>query len=122
MDQEMTGPRFQVEFPFIVSSEEDTVDLVELEQHKLMFTKKLTEGSVWMVLNGYGATKADHQFTMINTNTGAGVRVNGDKPLHRLVFWATSTTLCPENFVYLELSPGEEEIWISDYRLFIDNI
>jgi hypothetical protein len=119
MDQEMTGPGFQVEFPFPISSEQDTSDLVKLEQNKLMFTEKL-EGTVWMVLTGYGPAIADHQFSLINTNTHAGVLVNVNKPLHRVVFWASSTTLCPENSVYIQLAPGEEETWVSEYRLFTE--
>jgi len=52
--------------------------------------------------------------------TGAGVLIQVNKPLHRLAFWATTTTLCPENFIFLKLAPGEEETWVSEYTLFLE--
>ena len=119
IDHEITGPAIQVKFPFKISSENNLMGIVKFDGNKLNFLKKLTEGSIWLALNGYGPGADDHQFEMINIKTGAGVRIKVDKPLYRLVFWAKKTTICPENFIKLKLTPGEEEIWISDYALFI---
>jgi hypothetical protein len=55
-----------------------------------------------------------------NLKTGAGVKIQADKPLHRMVFWACETTYCPENFVYISIRPGESDTWISEYTLFIE--
>lgn len=120
IDSEITGPDFQVEFPFNISTEDDLKDIAKIDFNKILFTKKLTEGSVWMLLKGYGEEAKDHQIKVVNKKTGAGVRIQVDKPLHRLAFWATTTTLCPENFIFLKLAPGEEETWVSDYTLFLE--
>ncbi len=117
MDNEITGPDFHVEFPFNVYTE-NIPDIVKIDGNKLLFNGELTKGSVWMELKGYGAGVEDHHIKLVNKKTGAGVLINGDKPLHRLVFWATNTTICPENFIYLNLAPGEEETWIYSYTLF----
>jgi hypothetical protein len=121
IDHENTGPDFQVKFPFRITTENDLKGIVKFDRNMLFFTKKLTEGSIWLALKGYGTEAADQQIELVNNKTGAGVRIKVDKPLYRLVFWATTTTLCPENFVKLILIPGEEVTWISDYTLFSKN-
>jgi len=85
-----------------------------------LFTKQLNEGSIWLLLQGYGSEKEDHDVIVLNKKTGAGVRFKVDKPLSRLAFWATTTTLCPENFITISINPGEEDKWVSDYTLFIE--
>jgi len=120
IDNKITGPDFQVEFPFNISTENDLKGVVKIDRNKLLFDKMLSEGFVWLELKGYEETVEDHQIEIVNKETGAGVRLHVDRPLHRLVFWATNTTLCPENFIYLNLESGEEETWISNYELFSD--
>jgi hypothetical protein len=120
IDGEITSPDFEVKFPFNISTESDLMGIVKIDQNKLLFTKKFSEGSIWMALKGYGTEAAHHQVEIRNNKTGAGVRLSVNKPLYRLVFWATNTTLCPENFIYLKLAPGEQETWISDYELLLN--
>lgn len=119
MDGQMPGPDFTVSFPFPVKTQDDLKDLVKIENNELKFTRLLTEGSIWLLIEGYGTEVKDHTITVNNSKTGAGVRFGVDKPIHRLAFWATTTTLCPENFIMISVAPGSEEQWISDYTLFI---
>ncbi len=119
MDQEVTGPDFKVVFPFELSSEEYDTTLVELEQNKLLIKKELSEGeSIFLHLDGFGDSADDNQVKILNRKTGAGVQISVDKPLQKVVFWAISSTLCPEPYIQLDVLPGETEIWISEYRLF----
>ncbi|NQU86257.1 MAG: hypothetical protein HQ541_10895 [Mariniphaga sp.] len=121
IDGDTTGPDFRVEFPFNITSADGLQDrqkAAKIEKKQLLFNKMLSRGSVWMDLKGFGSEVTDHQFKIVNEKTGAGVQLNGDKPLHRLVFWATTKTLCPENYVYLNIEPGNSESWTSEYTLF----
>jgi len=118
MDQEVTGPDFSLEFPFILSSEEYNSELVELNKNKLLIKKELTEEYVWLTLDGFGDGIEDNQVKIVNRKTGAGVHISVDKPLQKVVFWAISTTLCPEAFIQLDVLPGDTETWVSEYRLF----
>jgi len=120
MDDQITGPDFIVQFPFNVMTESDLKDLMKIEDHQLIFTKELNEGSIWLLLEGYGSEEKDHHITVINKKTGAGVRYKVNKPISRLAFWATTTTLCPENFISISIDPGKEDKWISDYTLFVE--
>ncbi len=118
MDQKVTGPDFSLEFPFILSSEEYNPELVELDQNKLLFKKELSEESIWLILDGFGESAEDNQVKILNQKTGAGVQISVDKPLQKIVFWAISTTLCPEPFIQLDVLPGDTETWVSEYKLF----
>jgi hypothetical protein len=118
MDDQMIGPDFTVSFPFAVKTESDLKDLVKIENNELFFTRELTEGSIWLLLEGYGNDERDHNITVKNNKTGAGVQFKVNKPISRLAFWATTTTLCPENFISISVAPGGEEKWVSDYTLF----
>lgn len=121
LDHENTGPDFQLKFPFQITTENDLKGLVEIDRNKLSFKKKLSEGSIWLALKGYGTEADDHQIELVNNKTGAGVRIKVDQPLYKLVFWASTSTLCPENFIKLKLNPGEEKTWISKYTLLPEN-
>ena len=118
MDQQVTGPDFSLEFPFQISSEDYPADLVELEQNKLLIKKELSTGFIYMTLDGFGDTPDDNQVKIVNHKTGAGVQISVDKPLQKIVFWAISTTLCPEPYIQLDVLPGDTEVWISDYKFF----
>lgn len=121
IDGQKSGRAFQLEFPFSVFSADDPKGYVELEGKQLTFINDIKKGgSVYLTLEGFGTEIKDHQVTVVNRESGAGVTFTMDKPLHRLAFWACETTLCPENFIWISLAPGEEETWTADYRLFVN--
>ncbi len=121
IDKGIAGPDFKVKVPFSITSVEGLngqKEAVEIGDRQITFTKEIIDGFVWMELKGYSSEVVDHQFRLINEKTGAGVQVNVDRPLNKLAFWATTTTLCPENFVDLNIEPGKSENWTSEYILF----
>lgn len=118
MDQEVTGPDFSLEFPFILSSEEYPGDLVELKENKLLIKKELSKESIFLHLDGFGDGPEDNHVKILNRKTGAGVEISVDKPLQKVFFWAIHSTLCPEPYIQLDVLPGETETWIAEYKLF----
>ena len=38
--------------------------------------------------------------------TGAGVRVTGNRPLDKLLFWSSVKTMCPEPYIDVSVAPG----------------
>ncbi|MGW8315030.1 MAG: hypothetical protein ACWGNV_05470 [Bacteroidales bacterium] len=122
IDGAVTGPEFRVEFPFAITSVEglrDPQQVLEIEGNQIGFRQPFEgDGAAWVALHGYGSGPADHGFSVVNEQSGAGVKVHVDQPLYRMNFWATSTTLCPENFISMEVEPGGEKHWQSTYTLF----
>lgn len=121
IDAEKSGPAFQISFPYAISTENDLKGLLEISGNDLRFLKELTDGnSVFLVLSGYSQDAADHQVTVVNRKSGAGVTFTVDKPLYRMAFWACESTLSPENFIWISVEPGETERWTSDYTFFVN--
>lgn len=121
IDGEKSGTAFQLRFPYAIHTNHDLKGYLEIEDKKLTFIDNLEkDSSVYMELSGFGEEIEDHQVTVLNRNSGAGVTFTVDKALYRMVFWACETTLSPENFIWISVNPGEEESWISDYTLFLE--
>jgi hypothetical protein len=118
IDGQTSGPDFVTTFPFRVSTPDDLKDLVKIRNNKLLFNRELHQESIWLLIEGYKPDIKDHNVFVRNRKTGAGIQFSVDKPLYRLAFWATTTTLCPENFIFISLDPGNEEKWTSDYTLY----
>jgi len=121
IDGKKSGTAFQLSFPYAISTGDDPKGYLKLEGKNLSFVRDIERGgSVFIDLEGYGKDVKDHEVTVVNRESGAGVTFTIDRPLHRLAFWACETTLSPENFIWISLSPGEEETWTSDYTLFVN--
>ncbi|WP_235954788.1 hypothetical protein [Cyclobacterium salsum] len=127
LDGEPTGPNIQFRFPAEVhmnTSEEgnsrgfDT--LADMEAGVLKFNRKLDKGEqVYSPgLQGFGNSPKDHQFSLENTKTGAGVRVKGDKALEKMVFWANPSAYCAEPYIRLSLLPGETVTYQNEYTFY----
>jgi len=121
LDQQPTGPDFTVKFPFSFQTTSGIKGLAEIDKNTLRFLEPFNERSIWMQIEGYGKDASDHQTEVVNKKTGAGVRVVGDQPLHKVVFWSRESTVCPELYVWISVKPGEEQTWTADYTLFIES-
>jgi hypothetical protein len=122
IDNDTTGPDFQVEFPFTITAADGLKDrgqVLKVNKNFLNFDKKLTRGNVWADLKGFSSEVEDHQVIITNIKRRAGVRIKVDKPLYKMIFWAASTTLCPENYIRIDVKPGEIENWTSEYTFFV---
>ena len=121
IDGEASGPAFKISFPYEISTGDETKGMLEVKGKEINFLRGLVDDdAVFVALSGYSDEVADHEVTVRNQKSGAGVTFQVDKPLYRMVFWSCATTLSPENFIWLSVKPGETEIWNSDYTLFVE--
>lgn len=119
LDGRATGPDLVVRFPFAPRADRSLKGLAEIRERTLSFLRPLEPAeNVYAELHGFGATPADSGFEMENRATGAGVRVTGDRPLSRLVFWAAHRTACPEPYVDASVEPGETTSWRITYTFY----
>jgi hypothetical protein len=118
IDGTESGPAFEVRFPFELHTESDLGGYYELDGKVLRFAKPMDDRGHFIDLEGYGKALGDHDITVENLESGAGVRYSVDKPLYDLAFWSIRTTLCPENSIWLSIRPGQQEEWTSRYTFF----
>src|SRR3984893_2012399 len=119
IDGQPTGPESVVRFPFEAHATKSLQDLAEVRSGQLVYLKELAKGqSVFTELEGFGSTARDYDIRLENKTAGAGVRITGDRPIAKLVFWSIRTTFCPEPYIDLKVEPGSESSWKISYEFY----
>ncbi len=124
IDGEPTGPNIETTFPFVASAEgKGFGTIAEIKDKQLVYNRKLEEKENIFTsgMQGFGSTADDYRIHIKNRKTGAGVRIEGDLPLEKLVFWACNTTSCPEPYVKLSVKPGETVRWNIRYGFEVES-
>lgn len=119
IDRTPTGPDMTVLFPFDATPDRDLKGMARIEGRELKYPAEVPPGrSMLAELKGFGAKADDYDFRIENRKTKAGVRIRGDRPLVKLVFWCIRTTLCPEPYINIHVAPGQEEKWKIAYDFY----
>ena len=122
IDNQLTGPDVHIKFPFQITSKWNRRDsLAIFDGNNISYTRVFTpRESVFMDnLQGHSNSVQDFDFKIENSKTGAGVRITGDKPISKIVFWASLKTSCPEPYVDINIQPGEEFKWNIVYEFYV---
>lgn len=119
IDGQPTGPDSVIRFPFDVRPDRDLKGLAAGKGRELHYQRELAKGeSVYTELTGFGSTAVDYDFAIENRAARAGVRITGDRPLSKVVFWSIRTTTCPEPYIQLEVAPGQQTSWRYNYTFY----
>lgn len=121
IDNQTTGPEMQVVFPYNIAGEGQGFGTIALiRENRLTFARDLKRGETVFCgsLTGFRNVSEDLDIRVENIKTKAGVRITGDKPLLKLVFWASPTTLCPETYIDIKINPGQEFTWKFNYEFY----
>jgi hypothetical protein len=122
LDQRSSGPGLVVRFRFAPRATAPLKGLIEIRGNEIHYLRELNAGeSVLTLLEGFGGSSKDYDISVENRNTGAGVRVTGDRPLCKVQFWSIRTTVCPEPFIKLRVEPGKTARWASRCRFYEAN-
>ena len=124
MDQQPTGPDFIVKLPFAPQGEfKGKGEKGAIDGNTIVYKDVISKGEFFAVspLTGYGTTPSDNDIRIENTKVGTGVRIIGDKPIVRFVFWSNPATVCPEPYIHLKVEPGKEVTWNIRYEFYTIN-
>lgn len=116
-----TGPDHIVEFPFTIAGQfRRGGEIAEYKDNTVLIHQYLGPGETVHGGNieGFGDTAGDYNIRIENTKAGAGVRIEGDKPLSRLVFWASHIVVSPEPYTHIKVLPGEQFTWTIRYTFY----
>jgi len=122
MDNQPTGPDFVVKFPFAPQGEsKGKTEKGAIDGKQIVYNDVIQKGEYFAVspLTGYGSTAADNDFRIENRKTKSGVRIIGDKPIVKFVYWSAAATLCPEPYVNIKVGPGETVTWSIRYEFYL---
>ena len=119
IDGQTTGPDMVIQFPFEPKPTKDLKGLAKIDGKSLVYTQALAKGeSVFTEMEGFGATASDYDIRIENRKSGAGVRIRGDQPLAKVVFWSIRTTACPEPYIHFAVEPEQEKAWVYTYDFY----
>lgn len=126
IDNEPAGPNIKVFFtPTAILQGKDWGIIAEAAHGELTFLRyiKHNESLQCDSVTGLSQSAADYRFRVQNQKTGAGIRITGDQPVDRIVFWASDATYCPEPYININVKPGQEQKWqiTYDYYTFKPN-
>lgn len=124
IDNEPTGPGIKTTFSFDAAAEgKGFGTIANVKDKSLLFTRNLEKKENVFTAGVQGLTQSakDYDLKIENVKTGAGVRVTSDRPIEKLVYWACSTTACPEPYIKLDVEPGKEIRWTINYEFFAKN-
>ncbi|MPN28155.1 hypothetical protein SDC9_175594 [bioreactor metagenome] len=69
-------------------------------------------------MSGFSSDKDNYYFAIENLRSKAGVKIMGNQKLARVVFWASSTTSCPEPYIFIRINPNEKFTWKNEYEFY----
>ncbi|WP_353125577.1 hypothetical protein [Parapedobacter pyrenivorans] len=124
IDKEPTGPGYRITLP------RDTLypigakgidDIVRLDGNEISFLRGLKRGEQAYFADLGGGQPVDYDITVRNVKSGAGVKITGDRPISKMVFWSSPTTVCPEPYVYIRVAPGQTFSWTITYEYTSSN-
>jgi len=69
-------------------------------------------------LQGFGPTPSDHDFRIENRKAGAGIRIQGDRPLQNATVWSIRSVVAVEPFIEIAADPGKTFTWKSTYTFY----
>lgn len=98
-------------------------DIAEIVDNKIVIERPLEKGESVYCSSVEGISNmSDYTINVNNNNTGTGVRMKGDLPLSKLVFWCNPLTICPETYIKIKIAPGEEISWKNIYDFYAGEI
>jgi hypothetical protein len=74
--------------------------------------------TVMSLIDGFGNTAGDYDFTVTNIRTGFGQRIRGDQPIVKINMWSIDRTYSLEPYIAIALKPGESKRWTYTYDFF----
>jgi hypothetical protein len=121
IDGEPTGPNLSVEFGFDAVPKSKLEPLAGMRGKQIEYLAELGKRqTVMSELTGFGGQAKDYEFRVENRKSGAGVRITGDRPLSKVIFWSIRSVLSPEPYISMSIAPGETFSWRIRYE-FYDN-
>jgi len=119
LDNQTTGPNSLIKFAFpVIVARENPLAIVSGQQ--IGFTQELLPRQTvfWEELQGHSKSVKDYDFRIENSYTGAGVRITGNRPISKIVFWSSPTTQCPEPYIDVNVEPGKTFSWTITYDFY----
>jgi hypothetical protein len=116
IDGKPTGPGATVKFGFDLKPRRPIqAEYAQVRGREIVYLKELEQGkSAFTEFDG----GEPYDMTVEHRAAGAGVRIKGDRPVQKVIYWSIRSTLCPEAYVDVSADPGRESRWTYTYSFY----
>jgi hypothetical protein len=121
IDKQLTGPGYEISFPvgnLSAANSKGIGQVVKLEDNKILYLRGLNKGEQGYFPDLTAGVEMNYDITVEHVKTGAGVRIKGDRPVAKMVYWSSSTTVSPEPYISIKLDPGKTFSWKITYEYY----
>jgi len=120
LDHHPPGPGLTVTVPFqIQSSHPPNEKLAEIRGNQIVYLNTLKDRDVVATpMAGFTHDLGDHLIRIEDTRTGAGMKIQADRPLLRESLWSIRSVIAVEPFIEINVEPGAEFTWKSAYEYY----
>jgi hypothetical protein len=124
IDDELIGPSYELELSEELAAEVEPP--AKFDGRRLTFTGKVEKplmiyfkGQPKRTAKQQGAfrTRPSFDITVTNRRSGGQMVIAHEFDLSELRLWVTSTAICPEPFISVDLGPARSMSWTTMYRL-----
>lgn len=107
----------RVTFPFaITAATPPAADLIRLDGRTLTYLRPMADKErLSFTLTGFGASARDYDIDIADTATGAGLRIEGDRPITRINIFSIDRVQAVEPTIAIAVPPGAEMRWRYTY-------
>ena len=119
IDYQPTGPASVVKFAFPIHVTNEN-PLAKINGQQIEYARELSPGETvsWVNIQGHTNSIQDYDFRIENTKSGAGVRITGDRPISKIIYWSSESTQCPEPYIEINVLPGKTFSWTITYDFY----
>jgi hypothetical protein len=120
LDNQPPGAGLTISVPFqIESTHPPNKTLAEIKGNKIVYLTTLKDRDVAATpIQGFGASAKDNVIRIENSRVGAGMKIEGNRPLLKASLWSIRTVMAVEPFVDIVVEPGAEFTWQSVYEYY----
>jgi hypothetical protein len=120
LDHVSTGPDYTVTVPYeIKPTRAPDARFAEVRGKQLTYVKMLeNQDRLATGLPGFGGDASDYDFRIENRRAGAGLRIQGDRPLQNASLWSIRSVMSVEPFIEVSADPGNEFTWSYTYTYY----
>ncbi len=112
------GPSLHMTAPIAPSIMNPAPGLLSIDGGRASLLRCLRPGE--SILAELTQQSEPYDLAIFQQATSAGVRISADRPLARLLLWASKSVFCPEPYISIHILPGESFSWNLSYT-FYDN-
>jgi hypothetical protein len=120
LDHLSTGPEYTITVPYeIKPTRAPDAKFAEVRGKQLAYVKMLeNQDRLAAGLQGFGPNASDYDFRIENKKAGAGLRIQGDRPLQNASLWSIRSVMAVEPFIDVNADTGKEFTWSYTYTYY----